>query len=118
VRGTKVSFDRPLSDPTSLGWDAWTPVFVRWLEAKGIVADYCTSLDLHADGAVLNGYKLMALAGHDEYWSLEMRSNFDKFVASGGNAAIFSGNTCWTPPGSPPPGPAFPSRFLPMPALA
>jgi hypothetical protein len=94
-KATQVSFDRPLSDPKNNGFDGWTPPLVRWLESKGIVADYCCSVDLHADAKLLTGYSLFLTAGHDEYWSVPMRQNLDKFVANGGNAAILSGNTCW-----------------------
>ena len=33
--------------------------------------------------------------GHDEYWSWGMRDALDAHIAAGGNAAIFSGNTCF-----------------------
>jgi hypothetical protein len=35
------------------------------------------------------------LIGHNEYWSKEMRDNWDSYLAAGGNGAIFSGNTMW-----------------------
>jgi hypothetical protein len=94
-KATQVSFDRPLADPKNNGFDGWTPTLVRWLESKGIAADFCCSVDLHADTSLLTGYPLFVTAGHDEYWSVPMRQNLDKFVANGGNAAIFGGNTCW-----------------------
>ena len=95
VAATKVSFDRPHADPTNFAFDPWQAPFVRWLAAHGIAADFCTSVDLHADAAVLSGYPLFVTAGHDEYWSRPMRDRLDAMVAGGGNAAIFSGNTCW-----------------------
>ena len=94
-RASQVSFDRPLSDPKNNGFDGWTPTLVRWLAAKGIVADFCCSVDLHSDTTLLKGYQLFVTAGHDEYWSVPMRANLDTFVANGGNAAILGGNTCW-----------------------
>jgi hypothetical protein len=33
--------------------------------------------------------------GHDEYWSEGMRNTVESFLSKGGNAAFFSGNTCW-----------------------
>ncbi len=97
VRASSVSFDRPLIDPKAYGFDGWTATFVHWLEAKGYGVDYCTSIDLHREGATLlsSGYKLFMTAGHDEYWSLPMRQNLDAFVAAGGNAAILSGCTSY-----------------------
>lgn len=92
---TQVSFDRPHSDPSNFAFDAWQGTFVRWLARNGFAADFCTSVDLHRDTAVLSGYQLFLTSGHDEYWSREMRQRLNTFVAGGGNAAIFSGNTCW-----------------------
>lgn len=95
VRGTSVSFNRPFADPWNFAFDPWQPPLIRWLEREGIAVDYCTSIDLHADPQLLDGYQLFLTAGHDEYWSRAMRERLDAFVARGGHAAIFSGNTCW-----------------------
>lgn len=96
-----VSFDRPQQKdarwPRGYGFaDEWTlrvRAFVLWLELAGYRADYITSNDLHEDAALLGHYGLFVSIGHDEYWSREMRDHFDAFMAAGGNAAIFSGNT-------------------------
>lgn len=74
----------------------WDARFVAWLERAGYQADYCTDIDLHRDGLdQLSPYRLLVSVGHDEYWSDAMRAALDTFVAAGGNAAFFSGNTCW-----------------------
>jgi hypothetical protein len=101
---TQVSLDRPGSVMVGTwgpgttrmgGWGPrWEEIFVRWLE-RGYTAEYCTSLDLHQDPALLAPYQLLVLVGHDEYWSKEMRDRAEAFVAGGGNIAIFSGNTCY-----------------------
>ena len=84
----------PTPRQTFVHWDAWA---VAWLEASGYRADYCADLDLHEDGAagLLAPYRLLLGFGHDEYWSAPMRSNVERFVRGGGNAAFFGGNTCW-----------------------
>ena len=83
----------PTPRQTYAHWDAR---FVAWLERTGYVADYCTDVDLHRDGAgLLTPYRLMVSVGHDEYWSARMRDALDGFVTAGGNAAFFGGNTCW-----------------------
>ena len=83
----------PTPRQTFAHWDAR---FVAWLEAAGYAADYCTDVDLHRDGTgLLAPYRLLVSAGHDEYWSDAMRGALDAFVAGGGNAAFFGGNTCW-----------------------
>jgi hypothetical protein len=79
---------------TFVHWDA---PFVRWLEGSGYEVDYCTDLDVHADadGSLLRGRRLLLSAGHDEYWTDAMRDRVEGFVAGGGNASFFGGNTCW-----------------------
>lgn len=57
--------------------------------------DHCTSFDLDEQLGILSNSVLFISAGHDEYWSREMRDNVETFVEAGGNAAFFSANTCW-----------------------
>lgn len=65
-------------------------------DPSGYQADYCTDVDLDRDGAeLLTPHQLLVSVGHDEYWSDAMRAAVDRFVAAGGNAAFFGGNTCW-----------------------
>ena len=85
-RSRKVSFERPGGTNPR---DALA--FVRWLERSEIPVDYCTSMDLHAEPGLLSHYQLFISAGHDEYWSMEMRDQVEAFVRAGGNAAFFSG---------------------------
>lgn len=77
------------------GWHNWERRFVRWAESNGFQLDYAINSDLHFQPEILHGYRLMVSMGHDEYWSWEMRDAVDGFVESGGNLAIFSGNTCF-----------------------
>jgi hypothetical protein len=42
---------------------------------------------------MLDGYSLVLGVGHDEYWSAPQRDGLERYVASGGNHASFSGNT-------------------------
>jgi hypothetical protein len=79
----------------SAGWYNWERRFVAWAEAAGHRIDVLTSRDLHADPTVLDPYRLYLSVGHDEYWSWEMRDTVEGFVARGGNAAFFSGNTAF-----------------------
>ncbi len=77
------------------GWWNWERPFLRWAEANGYRIDVATSQDLDAQPELLDDYRLSLHVGHDEYWSRGMRDALDRFVAAGGNAAIFSGNTCF-----------------------
>jgi hypothetical protein len=77
------------------GWWNWERRFVRWAEREGYGFDVAVSQDLERHPEVLDGHRLFACVGHDEYWSRGMRQALDSFVARGGNAAILGGNTCF-----------------------
>ncbi len=77
------------------GWWNWERPFVRWAEANGYALDVAISQDLERHPEVLDGHRLFLSVGHDEYWSWGMRDTLDAFTEGGGNAAIFSGNTCF-----------------------
>jgi len=97
----RVSLLRPLKQDPGSDVNLALPrtrTFINWLEKNvntvGAV-DYCTSIDLHRDSWLLNGYALVIIVGHDEYWSRNMRDHLDRFVRAGGNAMIFGGNTMY-----------------------
>jgi hypothetical protein len=77
------------------GWWTWERPFVEWAEGDGFGIDVATSQDLDLRPDVLDGHRLFLSVGHDEYWSWGMRDAVEAFVAAGGNAAFFGGNTCW-----------------------
>jgi len=79
----------------SSGWWNWERPFVHWAERNGFQLDFAVSQDLEQHPDVLDGHRMFLSAGHDEYWSWKMRDALDKFTNAGGNAAIFSGNTCF-----------------------
>jgi hypothetical protein len=86
-------YDRSSSRQTFAHWDM---PMIQWLEAAGYAIEYCTDLDLHLDdGTLINAYRLLLSVGHDEYWSLGLKSRVAAFIAAGGNVAFFSGNTCY-----------------------
>lgn len=105
VKGTvsRVSFERPylgfqLGDNFTnqySGWRRWEQPFVEWAERAGYQLDFASNFDLEFNPEMLKGYRLVLSVGHDEYWSSGMRDNLEKFIADGGNAAFFSGNTCF-----------------------
>jgi hypothetical protein len=73
----------------------WDAPFIAWLHGREYVLDYCTSVDLHFDQKLLDGYSLLVVGAHDEYWSEGERQAVERFVSRGGNVAFFGGNTCW-----------------------
>jgi hypothetical protein len=90
VQGHRVSFLRPPASQFS----QWERAFVAWAEAAGHALEFAANLDLETDPEALAAYRLVLSVGHDEYWSAPMRDNLEAFIAGGGNAAFFSGNTC------------------------
>lgn len=89
-QGRRVSFDRPIDSQ----FGAWEAKFVAWAERAGYELDYAANLDLEEIPGLLDPYGLVLSVGHDEYWTSGMRDALEGFVARGGNAAFFSGNTC------------------------
>ena len=77
----------------SAGWPDWELPFIEWAERAGFEIGVCTNADLEHHPEVLQGAGLYLSVGHDEYWSRGMRDTVEAFVARGGNAAFFSGNT-------------------------
>jgi hypothetical protein len=70
----------------------WDYPFVSWLETQGFLVQYCTDFDLHDDPSILDDGPLLVSAGHDEYWSKEMRHCVLEFVDRGGNMCFFAGD--------------------------
>jgi hypothetical protein len=85
----KVSFLRPMKLPRH------AEPFLRWFELQpfddiGYIAD--VDLDKYD---VWSSASLLIITGHSEYWTLQARKNFDRFVNEGKDAMILSGNTMW-----------------------
>jgi hypothetical protein len=77
----------------STGWFTHGRRFIEWAEAEGYEFDYAITADLETDPTALDGYDLVLLVGHDEYWSAPAREAVERHVSGGGNFASFSGNT-------------------------
>ncbi|MEY2397751.1 MAG: hypothetical protein QOJ00_925 [Actinomycetota bacterium] len=79
----------------SAGWPDWELPFIEWAEREGFAIDVVTNADLENHPELLRdgNYSLYLSVGHDEYWSAGMRDGVEAFIARGGNAAFFSGNT-------------------------
>ncbi len=80
----------------SAGWPNWELPFVEWADREGYEIDIVTNADLEEHPELLGAgspYGLYLSIGHDEYWSGPMRDTVEGFIARGGNAAFFSGNT-------------------------
>jgi hypothetical protein len=97
-RGGRSSYTKPMGEilsfkrPTKI--QKYTLPFLKWLNKQKFNVDYICDKDLE-DYDNIRNYKLIIIAGHNEYWSRRARQNFDDFVNKGGNAIILSGNTMW-----------------------
>jgi hypothetical protein len=98
--GFRVSFQRgtagfwPQYQPQNK-WKTWELPFLQWLDRQGIEVDLCVESDLHIRPDVIEGYRLLVIVGHSEYWSGPMRDTVENFTKAGGNVAFFAGNVCW-----------------------
>ena len=88
----KVSFDRPFATDGNTGMYDWEVPFVRWLEREGYDVSYASDIDTHRNPALLQGYRLVMVNGHDEYWSTPIRNGFESAKAAGTNLAFFGAN--------------------------
>ena len=66
-----------------------------WLETQGYDYDVLSDTDLHLDPQILDGYKVLFVVGHSEYWSFEAMNSVSRFLDRGGNAVVLSGNTAF-----------------------
>ena len=91
-RGSLVTFDRPCL-PSFFEYDVY---LVTWLESLGIGVDYATNFDVHRDPALLDAYRLVISASHDEYWSREEFDAFERRIFHrGGATCFFGGNAAY-----------------------
>lgn len=94
-RATTVSFNRPYDDQNGLGeFRLWEMPFLYWMTSEGRRFEVATDNDLE-DPAFLAHYKLVVIAGHDEYWTATARQNIEAFSRNGGHVALFAGNSMW-----------------------
>jgi hypothetical protein len=96
-RGARwVSFDRPLRSVAHLGIYSWSSGYfvyeysmVRWLERNGYDVTYVSDFDLHGGTAQLDHARALIVAGHNEYWSPQMRDHVEDARDRGLNLGLF-----------------------------
>ncbi|MER9566936.1 N,N-dimethylformamidase beta subunit family domain-containing protein [Mesorhizobium sp. M0571] len=79
----------------SAGWATYDSHFFRFAERAGYDVDLASQHELHFSPEILLDYDCVVFAGHDEYWTWEMRDAVDAFVDQGGRVARFAGNFMW-----------------------
>ena len=77
------------------GWAQYDRHFVQWAEREGYAFDMITQTDLQLRPEIIADYPCIVIVGHDEYWSHEMRTTIETYVAAGGHLARFGGNFVW-----------------------
>jgi len=89
---TELSFHR-----AAIGIHIYSEACLDWLatdESFTHKVRFVADLDLE-EWETFKGARLIILPGHSEYWTRRARVNFDRFVDSGNDALILSGNTMW-----------------------
>jgi hypothetical protein len=94
-RAYKVSFNRPFIANYGTGEFLFNEIrMLRFLEREGYDVTYQTNVDVHTGGAAnLKRHKMFMIAGHDEYWTKEIRDNLELARDGGVNLAFFGANT-------------------------
>ena len=64
-----------------------------WLDKHGYKYDVITDRDLDSNPDILDGYKVVCINGHSEYWSGRAYDGLDRYLKGGGAAVVMSGNT-------------------------
>ncbi len=100
IAAVKVSFDRPIPAWAQANLNSRAPFvyelpLIRWLEREGLEAAYQTDVDTHRHPHTLTGRRLVVAAGHDEYWTREMRDGAEAALAAGTSLAFMGANICY-----------------------
>ena len=91
----KVSFNRPYDDSHGAGlFLYWELDMIGFLEKEGYDVAYSTSLDTH-QGVAAHLHRGFLSAGHDEYWSWEMRQHVQSARDQGVSLGFFCANSCY-----------------------
>jgi hypothetical protein len=96
-RADHVSFDRPFdwAGPGGQGPLGWELPFVRFVERSGYDVSYQSDEYTDAHPESLLGHRLVAVAGHSEYWTKTMRDAFETARDSGVNLAFMGANDAY-----------------------
>ncbi|MCC6756088.1 MAG: hypothetical protein IT199_06940, partial [Solirubrobacterales bacterium] len=96
IRSPRVSLNRPYEGWGGYGeFPRWEGKYVRWMEEEGYPIEYATTYDLESVPTLLDGYDVVVIVGHSEYWTWNARQRLKQFIANGGRFINFSGNTMW-----------------------
>jgi RTX calcium-binding nonapeptide repeat (4 copies) len=94
-RAAKIAFDRPYQQPLEQRPQALELPLARFLEENGYDVAYQADVDTARDPGSVVGRKLVAVAGHSEYWSKTIRDAFEMARGAGVNLAFFGANAAY-----------------------
>ncbi|MBA4496022.1 N,N-dimethylformamidase beta subunit family domain-containing protein [Paenactinomyces guangxiensis] len=95
-QSARVSYNRPFRDYYGAGlFFQFEYNIIRWLEKEGYSLTYITDMDVHNGILEQSDIKTLLIAGHSEYWSMEMRESVERLSASKINLAVFSANVAY-----------------------
>jgi putative cell wall-binding protein len=93
VPAIKLSFNRPYTDGNGAGeFFKFEYNLIRWLEKQNYNLTYLTDDDVHKGALNTLNAKSLIIAGHDEYWSKEMRDSIEEKAKDRMNIGLFSSN--------------------------
>ncbi|WP_059009757.1 N,N-dimethylformamidase beta subunit family domain-containing protein [Streptomyces specialis] len=90
-----VSFDRPYAGSGLPLHAGHAYDFIRWAERYGYDLAYTTARDLHAGRVVPSRYRGLIFCGHDEYWSVPMRTAVEEARDAGTSLVFLSANSMY-----------------------
>jgi len=73
----------------------WEYNLVRFLEREGYDTTYCTDVDLDEQPSLLLSHAAWLSMGHDEYWSMAMRTNVTNARNAGVSLAFMGANAMY-----------------------
>ena len=94
-RAAKVAFDRPYQQPLEQRPEVLEIPLVRFLERNGYDVAYQADVDTARDPGSLAGRKVIAVAGHSEYWSKSIRDSFEGARDARVDLAFFGANAAY-----------------------
>jgi hypothetical protein len=90
-----VSYDRP-TPPAFFEYDVYLAAWIEGLAASLGGVDYAGNFDVHHDPALMDSYRLVICGAHDEYWSGEEFSAFERRIfREGRNVAFLGADTAY-----------------------
>ena len=94
-RAAKVAFDRPYDQPLEQRPESLEVPLVRFLEQGGYDVAYQADVDTARNPESVVGRRIVAVAGHSEYWSKSTRDSFDAARGAGVDLAFFGANAAY-----------------------